>query len=231
AGWVIDREVYTVSQLSQPGGLAPQIGSLKASGADVIVMFTTPAATASALLTAAGLHYRPQWMASSVGSDPNTLIGLVKSQTGGRVGSQLLEGMVGGSSLPSYGEPGAGAWIQLFQWVHDLFIPDLPFDGNTVFGMAAAYTFAQALKAAGTNPTRASLVQAVENGGFRGPGLVPFTYSKTNHQGYSGEQVFVVRSGAAISVGPPQVTDDGDGVLSAYATPPPPPSSGGIGIG
>ena len=228
ASSVVDRETYNASQLSQPGGLAPQLGNLKARGANLIVLFTIPAATASALLTAAKLNFQAQWVTSNVGSDPVTLSGLLKSFSSGQVGSQLLEGMVGAYYLPSYGIPNPDPWIQLFKKVHDQYISNLPFDGNVAFGMAAAYAFAQALKAAGRNPTRQSIVQAVEAGGFRGPGLVPFSYSRTNHQGYSGEQVFVVKSGVATYVGNPKVTDDGAGAIRDYTTPPPSPGDGGI---
>lgn len=228
AGSVVDRETYNASQLSQPGGLSPQIGNLKAKGANLVVLFTIPAATASALLTAAKLNYPVQWVTSNVGSDPVTLAGLLKAYSAGQAGSQLLEGMVGGYYLSSYGVPNLDPWMQLFKKIHDQYISNLPFDGNVTFGMAAAYTFAQALKAAGQNPTRQGLVQAVEKGGFTGPGLVPFSYSTTNHQGYSGEQVFIVRSGVAIYVGSPQVTDDGNGAIKDYTTPPPSPSDGGI---
>ena len=45
--------------------------------------------------------------------------------------------------------------------------------------MAQAYTTVQALQAAGKNPTRKSLVDAIEKVGadWKGPNLAPFRYS------------------------------------------------------
>jgi hypothetical protein len=40
-------------------------------------------------------------------------------------------------------------WITLFKQVHAKYIPDEQFTNTVVFGMAQAYTFAQALRLAG----------------------------------------------------------------------------------
>ena len=84
--------------------------------------------------------------------------------------------------------------------------------------MAAAYTFAQALKAAGQNPTRQSLVEAVDKGGFTGPGLVPFRYSKTDHGGYAGAQIGQVKNGKIVLTGQPLTTDPASGPIKPYTT-------------
>src|SRR5918911_2597719 len=103
AGMVVDKEPYETSQLSQPGGISPQLNALKAKGAQVIAMYTIPAASASAILTAAKLSYQPQFVVTDVGSDPVTLGGLLKSFSGGAAGSQLMEGLITDAYLPSYG--------------------------------------------------------------------------------------------------------------------------------
>ena len=59
--------------------------------------------------------------------------------------------------------------------------------------MAEAYTFVQALKAAGQNPTRASIVAAVQNSHWTdGPGLTPYAYSSTDHNGFTGVQMVAI---------------------------------------
>ena len=85
--------------------------------------------------------------------------------------------------------------------------------------MAAAYTFAQALQAAGQNPTRASIVAAINNSHFLGPGLVPFGYSATSHSGYIGTQIGVIKGLAIKLIGTPLTTDDGNGPITPYTTP------------
>ena len=53
-------------------------------------------------------------------------------------------------------------------------------DGLYLYGMAKAYTFVQALKAAGPNPTRASLLKAVYSMNDRtNPFLLPGVVTKT----------------------------------------------------
>ena len=150
--------------------------------------FSIPAATAVALLTNAKIKYQPQLVVSNVGSDPTTLTGLLGKFSKGAVGAQLLNGIISDSYLPLTSDT-ADPWITLFKKIHDKYIPSLPFDGNVEYGMAAAYTFAQALNAAGENPTRQSLIEAVEKGGFKGPGVVPFRFSADSHAGYTGVRI------------------------------------------
>jgi hypothetical protein len=97
--------------------------------------------------------------------------------------------------------------------------------------MSAAYTFVQALKAAGRNPTRKSLVDAVEKGGFTGAGLVPFAFSKTSHAGYSGAQIGKISGNTIVLSGTPMTTDDGSGAIQPYSTPQPAAPANGIPTG
>ena len=95
--------------------------------------------------------------------------------------------------------------------------------------MATAYTFVQQLQAAGKNPTRQSIVDATEKGGFTGPGLVPLGYSKTSHAGYIGAQVGTIQGDNSITLeGQPLTTDAGDGPITPYTTPPATPPTNGI---
>src|SRR5437762_13176941 len=142
--------------------VGPQIAALQASGAQVVVSFTIPAFTALALLTAAKLGYHPVWVVSNVGSDITTLTGLLKSFSKGAAGGQLLGGMVTDAYLPLVGDS-SNPWITLFKGIHDQYISTLPWDGNVLYGMAQAYTLAQAFKAAGRNPTRSSFVKSLES--------------------------------------------------------------------
>jgi hypothetical protein len=55
-----------------------------------------------------------------------------------------------------------------------------PKNGNYLYGMAKAYTFVQALRAAGPNPTRASLMAAVlKMNDKTNPFLLPGVVTKT----------------------------------------------------
>ena len=112
----------------------------------------------------------------SVGIDPTTVAGLLKTVSKGKAsGTGLIEGAITDGYLPSNTDT-SNPWIQLFMKVHAQYDPSAPFDGNVEYGMASAYTLVQALQAAGKNLTRQDLVNAVNKSGgsWKGPGLVPF---------------------------------------------------------
>lgn len=213
--------------------VTPLVQKIAQSGAKVVVSFSVPAFTALYLLTAAALHFQPSVTAvSNVGIDPTTLSGLLKefaAKGGTKIasGEPLIQGIITDGYLPSTTDT-SNSWIALFKQIHDKYIPNLPFDGNVEYGMAAAYTFAQALQAAGKNPTRASIIAAVEKGGFSGPGLVPFGFSSTDHSGYLGAEVGIVKGLGIKPLTQPEVTDDGTGPITPYTTAQPTAPANGI---
>ena len=91
--------------------------------------------------------------------------------------------------------------------MHDSYDAKAPFDGNVLYGMAVAYTFVQAMLKAGKNPTRASVVKAIEGGLPQGASVAPFTYSMTDHQGVSGAYIGVIKNGVLVQQGPVWTTD------------------------
>jgi ABC-type branched-subunit amino acid transport system substrate-binding protein len=209
--------------------ITPQVQALQQSGAQVVVSFSVPAFTALLKLTSLALKFNPQLVVSNVGSDPITLSGLISSFSKGKApGQALIQGIITDTYLAPPSDA-SNSWIQLFKKIHDKYIPKLPFDGNVEYGMAAAYTFAQALEAAGKNPTRASIVAAVEKGGFTGPGLVPFAFSSSSHSGYTGVQIAKIQGLVGVPIGTPLVTDDtSQGAITAYTTAQPAAPSTGI---
>ncbi len=189
---VVDKEKYVPTNTN----LGPQVAKLQASGAQVVVLYTIPAFTAITLLTAAALHYSPKWVVSSVGADATTLAGLVQAFSKGAAGASLLEGLVTSYYLPLTSET-SDPWVGLFKQIHDKYIASLPFDGNTIYGMAVGYTFVQLMKKAGRNPSRQDVINALTSGHLdQGPGLVPFDYSSSSHLGYTGVQMLVIHNGA-----------------------------------
>jgi ABC-type branched-subunit amino acid transport system substrate-binding protein len=224
---VVSRQSYEVSNTN----VASQVQKLAASKADVVVSFSVPAFTALLKLNMLKVNYNPQLAVSNVGSDPLTLSGLLEAfakQGGATVkGSDLIQGIITDGYLSTPADP-TNSWIQLFQKIHDQYIPKLPFDGNVEYGMAAAYTFAQALAAEGANPTRDSLVKAVEAGLPQGPGLVPYRYSASSHAGFTGTQIGVIKGTAIKLLGSPQTTDDGSGAISTFSSAQPTAPANGI---
>ncbi|MGA7910602.1 MAG: ABC transporter substrate-binding protein [Candidatus Dormiibacterota bacterium] len=194
---VVDKEKYVPTNTN----LAPQLAKLQASGAQVVVLYTIPAFTAITLLTAAALHFTPKWVVSSVGADPTTLGGLLASFANNKAAAGLVNGLVTSGYLPATSDT-SSPWITLFKQIHDQYIGPLPFDGNVVYGMAVAYSFVQAMKKAGRNPSRQDVINVINSGQIdQGPGLVPFGYSSSNHLGYQGVQMATIQNGVATFTG------------------------------
>jgi ABC-type branched-subunit amino acid transport system substrate-binding protein len=222
------------AQPYQPGGtnVAPQISAIKAAGAQVLVDFTVPIYTALGQLTSFTLGYKPQLVVSNVGIDPTTVGGLLKTFSKGKAGTALIEGAITDGYLPSSSDL-SNPWIALFKKVHDQYDASAPFDGNVEYGMANAYTLAQALQLAGKNLTRQSLIEAVNANGARltGPGIVPFRYSKTDHGGYGGAEMGQVRNGQIVLFGGPLVSDPTpSGPITPYTSAPPTPPASGVSV-
>src|SRR3954471_14949292 len=223
---VVARQSYQSGNID----IKSQAQKLAASKADLVVSFSVPAYTALLKLNMLKIGFNPKLAVSNVGSDPITLSGLLEAfakQGGATVkGNDLIQGIITDAYLSSPADPN-NSWIQLFKQIHDKYIPKLPFDGNVLYGMAVAYTFAEALKAAGANPTREGIIKAIEQGLPQGPGLVPFRFSGSSHAGFIGAQIGVIKGTAVQLQGSPMTTDDGSGaVQTSDAQQPTAPSNG-----
>ena len=186
------------------------MAALKASGAKVIVAFSIPAFTALLKLYTLKLNYNPTLVVSNVGTDPITLGGLVSAfakQSGTTLnGSALINGIITDGYAPSLGNL-TNSWTALWKKVHDQYDAKAPFDGNVVYGMEVAYSFVQAMFKAGRNPTRASLVTAIEAGLPQGPIVAPYAYSATDHAGMTGAYIGKIQNGVIVQEGQVLTTD------------------------
>ena len=222
AGDVVSKQNYDATTLSGP--LTNQMAALQAAGAQVVVLYSIPAATALALLAAALIGYHPQFVASSVNVDISTLAGLLQSYSKGKAGTALLDGMITATYLPTATDT-ANSWIQLFKKIHDQYDTANPFDGNTVYGMSVGYSFIQVLQKAGKNPTRQSLISALNGATLTGPGLLPLTFTSNDHRGYQGVQIAKFEGTSVNVVGPVYQTLE-TGAITTYDKPQAPPPAG-----
>src|SRR4051812_31344850 len=220
---VVARETYQAGNIN----IASQVAKL--AKADVVVSFSIPAYTALLKLNLLKAGAHPQLVVSNVGADPPTLIGLLEAfakQGGASVkGSDLIQGMVTDSYMVTQADQ-SNTWIQLFKKVHDQYAAKLPMDGNVQYGMAAAWTFAEAVAKAGKNLNREGLVKAVESGLSPGFGIVPFGFSSSSHAGFTGAQIGIIQGTTIKLTGQPLTTDDTSGPLTPYTTPQQPAPSG-----
>ncbi|MBN6039185.1 ABC transporter substrate-binding protein [Amycolatopsis sp. 195334CR] len=214
ADQVVARQGYDPANTD----VVPQISALRDAGAEVIVCSCVPAFTALSILNSAKLGYRAQFVVSSIGADPATLTGLLQ-EFGKRGGTevsapQLLNGLVGTGYLPDVSRAD-DPWIKLLREVHQKYIPNEQLTNTVIFGMVQAFTFAQALKAAGRDLTRQKLVDAMSSGALEGPGLTPFGYTQQSHSGYTGAFVFKINPDTTTTeIQPPMVTDRESGPIT-----------------
>jgi branched-chain amino acid transport system substrate-binding protein len=156
------------------------VTKLKAANCDVVILFGVSSATAAGLGTAAALKYAPQWILGSVGGDATTI-------KASGVPAGVLYNAVGASFLPATTDT-SDEYVALFQSIYSKAVPGSAFDNNVLVGMNSAFVAVQAIQAAGKNPTRKSLMAAIDSKGasFASAALIPLNYSKTSHVGYNG---------------------------------------------
>jgi branched-chain amino acid transport system substrate-binding protein len=148
---------------------------------DVVIIFGVTTATAAALNAAFNAKFAPQWILGSVGADSTTLSGI------NRVLLALLNNAIGLSFLPSPTDT-SDEYIKLFTEINEKYNNKAVMDFNVIAGMNTAMVMTQALHAAGPNPTRTGLMNALETKGkdFFSAGLTSLGYSTTARVGYNG---------------------------------------------
>ena len=180
AGITFAEKVAYASGSQSATTAAGWVSKLSAAKCDVVILFGVSSATAAGLGTAAALKYSPQWILGSVGGDATTI-------KAAGVPAGVLYNAVGASFAPSTTDM-TDEYVKLFSEIYEKAVPGSIFDNNVLVGMNSAFVAAQALKAAGKNPTRKSLLRAIAANGanFASAALVPLNYSKTSHVGYNG---------------------------------------------
>jgi len=159
---------------------AAWVGKAKAYGADVTIMFGVSSATGPALGAAYQLGFKTQWILGSVGGDATTLKAI-------GVPTAVMYGAIGLSSLPSPADA-TDPYVAQFQTINTKYNAGATFDNNVLVAMNTAMLTVEALRAAGANPTRASLMAAIASKGstWANSALVPLNYGPTSHVGFNG---------------------------------------------
>ena len=210
AGVKFDETIKYVSGTQSATTATTWIQKLAASRVEVVYLFGVTTATAAALAVAAQAGYRPQWILGSVGGDATTI------RTATAVPVAVLNGALGASFMPDAADT-ADEYVKFFREINADYNKGVDFDNNVLAGMNGGMMVAQALKAAGQNPTRKSLIAAIENRGatFASAGLAPLAFSRTSRVGYTGYWIGKYNAtGAIIPVEAKNViytTDSGNG--------------------
>jgi branched-chain amino acid transport system substrate-binding protein len=162
--------------------VAAQVAALKASGADTFVIFALPQQAAEAFVAASKLGWKPTEYVTSVSIDP-AVMRIVQLSTDKSVG-------VGATSTAFLHDPtnptqAKTAGVKLYLQIMKRYRPtEDPKAVAHIYGMMAAYAMVDALKHAGKNPTRASLLRAAQHLDSTNPFLLPGLRVTTTPQDY-----------------------------------------------
>jgi branched-chain amino acid transport system substrate-binding protein len=148
-----------------------QIVRLHAAHADTLVLFATPLYAIKGYADANRLGWRPHIYVSSVAISPDIMKIARLAAT-----PREVEGSI---SIAFVKDPTSPVWrsdktVKLYRSIVAQFLPGAkPLDVYLYYGMAVAYTMVDALKRAGANPTRDSLLRAATHLNEVNPFLLP----------------------------------------------------------
>jgi branched-chain amino acid transport system substrate-binding protein len=202
---IVSQQGFEVTDTS----VTNQVIALRRAGVDTLMIFGTPTPTIRTYATMAAIGWKPQNIFLNSVSATDTFMGIAVA----RAGAAEVNG-----SISTYytKDPANPSWnndkgMKLYKAIMTKYGPDgaKVTDGLYIYGVAKAYTFVQALKAAGPNPTRASLMKAVLNTNDKSnPFLLPGAVVKTGKGDYfpiSQQQLIKFNNGTWTPMG--QLTD------------------------
>jgi branched-chain amino acid transport system substrate-binding protein len=157
------RRSLIVSELSyelSDSSYASQLSRQRQSGADTLVLFTTPTPTARAIGTAKAVGWNPkQIVINSVSATDQVMAGAARAAGQDYVNGAVSTGYLKNNTNPKYRTDGA---VKAYRRIMANYGPDGININNTFYyyGVAKAYDFVKWMYLAGKNPTRASLMAA-----------------------------------------------------------------------
>ena len=193
---VLTKQGFEVTDTS----VTNQVIAMRRAGVDTVMIFGTPTPTIRIYATMAAIGWKPDHIFLNSVSATDTFMGIAVA----RAGAAEVNGSI---SVYYTKDPANPSWakdkgMKLYQSIMAKYAPAgvKTTDGLYIYGMAKAYTFVQALKAAGPNPTRASLMKAVLNMNDKSnPFLLPGVVTKTGPNDYfpiSQQQLITFNNGA-----------------------------------
>lgn len=152
--------------------VSSQVARLRASGADTFLIVAIPGPTITALVTAYRIGWRPTLLVNSVGA---TDVWITAAQNS--AGSpDAVNGIVTTTYLKDPAQPKyqRDPQVRFYKALMAKYLPNANVNNSQYYyGMAKAADFVQALYRAGKNPTRESLMRAVDNLTYKSPWVLP----------------------------------------------------------
>jgi ABC-type branched-subunit amino acid transport system substrate-binding protein len=160
-----------------------QITKLRASKADTFMIFALPQQAIQSFVYAYKLKWHPQIFVSAVSIEP-TVMAIARLGTNGKETNNAL-------SVAFVKDPTSPVWrkdkaVALYKRIMKRYFPSgKASDVYNWYGMTVAYSLVDALKHAGRNPTRASLLRAMTHMDERtNPFLLPGVHVQTTPTNY-----------------------------------------------
>jgi branched-chain amino acid transport system substrate-binding protein len=156
-----------------------QMLDLRAAGVDTLLIAALPTQMIVAYQAMAGMSWKPANIFVTNASAGSAFMPIAVA----KAGADEVNGSISSVGIK---DPANASWandsgMKLYMKIMAKYAPGTdPKNINAFYGFAKAYTFVQALRAAGPNPTRASLMAAVRNMNDKtNPFLLPGVVTKT----------------------------------------------------
>ncbi|HZD86849.1 MAG TPA: ABC transporter substrate-binding protein [Gaiellaceae bacterium] len=148
---IVDVETYPATQTD----VSAQVAKLAQSGATIFALFAIPQQTIDALVVATKIGWKPTTFINNVSASPVFMSLAVKSGAN-------VDGDISTTYLLDVVDQPNSSSAKLYKKILARYDKGAnPLDLNNAYGVAVGWTFVQALKAAGKNPTRAGLMKAL----------------------------------------------------------------------
>jgi branched-chain amino acid transport system substrate-binding protein len=174
------------------GDVSGQIGLLKASGADTLMLFATPRFFLQSIATTHRLGWKPQVYIASVSIEP-TIMEIARFNAPELTKGALSIAFVKNPNDPIWAKDKA---VALYRSIMRKYNPTgKPTDVYNWYGMTVAWTMVETLRKAGKNLTRAALLKAAQSlDTHDNPFMLPGIRLKTSRTDYRPmEQVYLYR--------------------------------------
>jgi branched-chain amino acid transport system substrate-binding protein len=172
--------------------VSSQVGVLKSSGADTLMLFATPKFFLNAIRAAHNLGWKPQVYIASVSIEP-TIMGIARFNAPELTKGALSIAFVKNPNDPIWAKDKAVALYRSIMRTHSP--GGRPTDVYNWYGMTVAWTMVETLRKAGKNLTRSGLLRAAQSlDTAANPFLLPGIRLKTSRTDYRPmEQVYLYR--------------------------------------
>ena len=183
--WIAGKGPQVVAKVSHElidSDVSAQVAQLKTSGADTLMLFTTPKFAIQGFAAAHRLGWKPQVYVASVSIEPG-IMAIARLNAPELTKGALSVAFVKNPNDPIWAKDPA---LALYRTIMKRHHPrGKPSDVYNWYGMTVAWTMVETLRKAGKSPTRASLLRAAQSLNLAGnPFLLPGIVLKTSKTRY-----------------------------------------------